>query len=421
MRFAWGTPWNHRSAIASYSRAIVAELVEQGHAVEIFRTESEEGLGLPPLEQNRGAREGRAIANVDTHELGLHFDALIVNFGDNWAFHAGALAIVGKVPMIAIVHDAVLSGLMHGLRRHTLPLAASRSRGLEDGDDPLPEWIAANAIATIAHGRHYAHRLAAQCRGPCHVLPLAFPALRAVPARRRRDSERLVVATVGHANENKRAEAVIDAIGVSPTLRGRCEYRLLGAVEEPIRQRLSRRAAGWGLPAMPLFSGWLAEDDLAAAFAEIDVVSALRDPVLEGGSASLITALLSARPTLVSNHGPYADIPDDLVLKCTPGREAVDVARHLEWILANSGAAEEMGARAQKFAREHHSSTRYVEGLLRTVGESVSRGPVIMTQINLDRTLDEVGMRPRDPARMRMRSQLAEMIDDRTQGAGSAT
>jgi perosamine synthetase len=115
--------------------------------------------------------------------------------------------------------------------------------------------------------------------------------------------------------------------------------------------------------------------------------------VLEGASGSLILAMLSGRPVLVSDHGSYAEVPDGLVLKCRPGAEAADVRRHLEALLADPAPARTMAARARALRRSDLHGRR-----LRGAAPGPCRSrhgtlPAVRAAMGLGRTLAGFGCR----------------------------
>ena len=138
------------------------------------------------------------------------------------------------------------------------------------------------------------------------TIPLAFTSSPLTPPRL--DGQSLVVATVGHLNPNKRVDEVIRAMGASPRLGANVTYLLLGPVHDSERARLLSLAERWRAP-IPQFTGWLSEPELHAMMDRVDVFCCLRDPCFEGGSASLVVSLLSARPTIVSDQAHYAELP----------------------------------------------------------------------------------------------------------------
>jgi len=143
---------------------------------------------------------------------------------------------------------------------------------------------------------------------------------------------------------------------------------------------------------------------------EVDVISCLRHPLLESGSASLIAAMYAARPVLVSHHGTYADLPTGLVLPCAPGQEAPGVAAHLRAILKDPASAQAMGQRARAYAIQTHSAARYVDKLLPALASATAAAPTITSARHQGHILGQLGMPPDDPAAIRIARNLSDML-----------
>jgi glycosyltransferase involved in cell wall biosynthesis len=218
-----------------------------------------------------------------------------------------------------------------------------------------------------------------------------------------------VLATIGHINSNKQAEQVLRAIASDPVLRERCEYRLLGLVEPDEQARLTDLSDSLGLPP-PRFTGWLEDDALRAEMAEVDVICCLRSPLLETGSASLVTAMRSARPVLVSDHGAYADVPRDLVMRCEPGNEAEAIVRHLRSLLEVEGLAAELGRRGRAYTFEANSAASYVNALLPAMEAATAAGPQISMARTLGGHLGRWGLTRNHPQAARTAGDLSQML-----------
>ncbi|MDQ2801947.1 MAG: hypothetical protein M3Y41_04380, partial [Pseudomonadota bacterium] len=186
-------------------------------------------------------------------------------------------------------------------------------------------------------------------------------------------------------------------------------YVLIGPCDPAERERLLRLAAAVGAP-LPEFAGWVPDEALVAQLAAVDAIACLRHPVLEGGSASLVLALRSARPVLVSETGVYAALPAGLALRCTPGEEAPDVLRHLEWLLDNPVAARHMGEKAAAWARETHAPEAYAARLIPFLGEAAEAAPAILAARSLGLAAARLGFPADEPATGRALATLAEMI-----------
>ena len=403
LRLAWAGPWNERSAIAFFGTLVANEMVALGHEVEVFRTEVGDDLLLPVR------RAPGPVHTVDEQSLiamAGDFDGVIVNLGNHYGFHGGAIPVLrGSAPLI-ILHDAWLGHFCDGWR-----VAAGNDGWRTDQflrDDPSGiSSLCALASGVIVHGPHYREAAEMACPGPVAMVPLAYTADALPPPRPTGD--RLIVATVGHVNGNKRADEVIRALGASERLRDCVLYVLAGPVEPDEQARLIALARQVGARE-PHFTGWLPDELLRLHITGADVMCCLRYPAWEGGSASMITAMLSGRPTLVSNHASYADVPDGLVLKCSPGHEATDVRKHLEALLDDPAGARVMGDRARAYALRTFAPAAYAARLLDVLQEATLAEPAIRTGRLVGRRLAEFGMKADDPAVDRMDTALADLL-----------
>lgn len=417
LRIAWATPWNERSAIARFSAAVCGALAAAGHRIEIVRTETGEAARLPPL-----------VAPFPVHAPGVlrpealaaGFDAVVVNLGNHYPFHGAAPALLAAAPSIAVLHDSSMEHFAQEWRRAPDP---EPPQGVLDrvvrAGAPLAPALASLACGAVVHGPHYRAGIEAACPGPVLQLPLAY--VPPVPQPPTPIAGRLTVATIGHVNPNKRVEAVIRAMGASPRLRALGRYVLVGPCDPAEQERLLRLAAAVGAPT-PEFAGWVPDEALVARLAAVDAIACLRHPVLEGGSASLVLALRSARPVLVSEAGVYAALPAGLALRCTPGEEAPDVLRHLEWVLDNPVAARHIGERAAAWAREAHAPEAYAARLVPFLREAAQAAPALLAARALGLAAARLGFPADEPATGRMVAMLVELVgngSDADGGAGS--
>ena len=414
LRIAWATPWNERSAIARFSASVCAALAAQGHRPEVVRIEVGEAARLPPLES---AFLVHAPGALPPGALVGEFDAVVVNLGNHYPFHGLAPALLARAPSVAVLHDASMGHFAEEWRQATEPeppvtlLDRIVRAGL-----PLAPALAQLACGAVVHGPHYRAEIAEACLGGVLQLPLAYePPLVAPPEP---IGSRLTVATVGHINANKRVDAVIRAMGASPRLRASARYQLIGPCDPAEQERLLRFAARAGA-ALPEFTGWVPDAELVEHLAEADVLTCLRHPVLEGGSASLVLALRSARPVLVSETGVYAELPEGVALRCTPGEEAPDVLRHLEWVLDNPVAARHIGERAAAWARGTFAPDAYAARLVLFLREAAQAAPGIIAARTLGLAASRLGLDADEPAVGRAVAVLAELVGYECDAGGS--
>lgn len=406
LRLIWAGPWNERSSIGLFGTEIVRELVDRGHYVEVLRTEVGADLLLPP---RPAAGPVHAVGARSIADLIREFDGIIVNLGNHYPFHGAAVPILQETAPLVILHDAWMGHFVEGWRNTAGDDAWRVDRllcGL--GDDPSGlSPLCALASGAVIHAPHYRAAVETACPGPVATIPLSLT-FEAIPPPRP-IGERLVVTTIGHVNSNKRAREVIRALGSSERLRDRTLYMLVGPVESEERARLLALARRVGAPE-PHFTGWVPDEVLRTLMTGTDVFCCLRYPALEGGSGSLIFSMLSARPTLVSDHASYAEVPDGLVMKCTPGQEAAHVLHHLETILDDPATAKVMGERAREYALHRFAPATYTTMLLQALDTATRALPAIRTARGVGRRLAEIGMRPGDPAVERMEAALAGLL-----------
>jgi glycosyltransferase involved in cell wall biosynthesis len=426
-RIGWATPWNANSAIAHAASEVAAELARHGHAITVLRTETGESLSLPPRPSPWPVH---ALSEFPPDHIHHAFDVVVAHIGDSYNYHGALIPRLRNLGAVGVFHDAFLADLAadwayrpggagelalrcavreaHGEGAWTAdePLMTAASVQEVARRRPMLEWLAPHTVAAVAHADYYAARLRAACPGPVEVIPLAmeFRDLPPPPP----PWNRMTVAVIGNAMPNKQIDQVILAVAASPALRPCCRIRVIGSATEEQRERLSAYARTLEIRP-PEFTGWVSDEELRWRLRDVDVICCLRYPVLEGASASLILALASGRPTLVSNHGCYAEVPDNAVLTCTPGAEALDVMRHLEHLMADPAAGIAMGLRAQAVATRRHSPAAYAASLLPMLRGVIDRHPLWAAKRWLGDVLGEFGLARHDLAMLRIETVLADM------------
>lgn len=422
LKIAWLTPWNARSAIARSASEVAFELERRGHEVTVFRTEVDEALALPALPAPRAVH---ALAHCPARDIRHSFDVAVAQIGDHFGFHGALLPKLDDLDVVGVFHDAFLANLAYcwlegdesALRELTArtygaeawPAGQSflHDLGAVMRQRPMIEWLARQTVAAVAHAQHYAPRLRQSCPGPVAVIPLAFSfdGLPPVPT----GWDRMTIATVGHANANRRIDQLILGVASSHLLRACCRIRVIGSIADAERCRLEGLASTVGVQPLQ-FTGWVADEDLPWQLRDVDVISCLRNPALEGASASLILGMCSRRPTLVTNHGCYADLPDDVLLKCSPDHEAVDVMRHLERFRRDPSVFRSMGDKAHDLARRRHAPAAYADALLPLLEKVVEHRPANEAKRSLAGILAGFGVEGTDASVARAHDVLIRLL-----------
>ncbi|KAB7765821.1 glycosyltransferase family 4 protein [Xanthomonas maliensis] len=398
MKIVWATPYCKQSAIGRYSEAVINELRSRGHHVAIYRTEVGEDLAVPPR-ADVGVLEPGSRAEMDWL---LQADLIIANVGDYFAYHGRLFELATIRPYVAVLHDWCVLGLFLGWlqsigRVQDASRIVTQMYGGEAGHQcasanaenfyeratrlfPLTEWVAGNTLGCIIHSNFYGARVRASSPGPVHKLSLAYPVEQVQPSVGVgvSGSERLAIRTFGVVNPNKRVEWVIRAVAADPELARHVDYRVLGPCSDDERARLHGICEEVGFQGLTL-EGRVSHERLLEGLAEADVICCLRDPAVEGASASAIEGMQSGAPVIVSNAGFYAELPDDLVLKVPAGDSRRELLEHLQFVWSNRPLARELAERAGAWAAEEFSARRYVDGLERIIPEYIAAEPYIRT------------------------------------------
>lgn len=361
MNILWLTPVHSRSAIGRFSKLVTDALYLKGYGIRVCSIEAEyktsdyhDFLAQPVV----------SFGRIKSDPLDDQYDAIIVNFGDHYPNHALSLDVLSRKRVIGIFHDADMTNFGNGTR-------ASR----KSGDDLLPvgknvtEALARCCDGAVAHSDFYVSALRSS-DGPIAVIPLAW----ALPpdVRTRDDSsllearnERFSLLTFGNINSNKCADRVISAIGMHPDLKEHVDYRLVGSIEPGIREELTKLAhyAGVSLSIV----GAVEDAELHRELVAADCVSCLRNPVLEGASASAIEAMLHGCAVMVSDAGFYNGLPDNTVQKVSGETTTTSIADALEHLLNHPDERAALGKRAQAYATTAFAPETYADRLIELI------------------------------------------------------
>ncbi|ALA81070.1 glycosyltransferase family 4 protein [Stenotrophomonas maltophilia] len=429
MKIVWAGPYCGQSAIARFSLQVVNALRELGHEVAIYRTETGEAASYPALPDTTVLPSGSAMED----EWLRTADLVFANVGDHYGFHGGIFELARKRQFIGIMHDWFVLNLFWGMlrvegRQQDAPRIIQGLYGQEAGElcaaatsetimqvaathFPMTEWAVADMLGCIIHSEFYRAKVQARCPGPVHKLSLAYPApdvrqdLRSAVD----DHSRLRLCTLGVVNPNKCVDKVVRALMRDPGLAARTEYRVLGGVSEQERKRLEGICAEVGFRGLVL-EGRVSDERLLEGMAEADAICCLRDPALEGASASAIEGMQSGVPVIVSDAGFYADLPDDYVLKVPQGDCEDELLARLQLVDRERSAGRDMGARARAWARDEFSAIHYAKGLDALIPEFIESEPYIAAARALGRELGRMGIPGSSPSAGRLAGMLDRMF-----------
>lgn len=430
MRIAWFTPFSPRSAIGHYSEAIVAELARSHHVV-LF-VPADEGVEAPRPTPHPLV----TIPDLPTDEILASlagFDAVVYNMGNFPRYHLTVFETALRVPGVVVLHDLVMRDfflayscelvgrpeLFPALLEYAHgPEAAAHGREVLTGrvielDDPrrlsypLFRPTLRGALGAVVHS-DFARRRVAETGLPVAKLdfPLFGPARELAHVARppRPAGGPVNVLTFGVVAPNKLIHATIEAIGRSTLLRQRVRFEVIGGGEKRYAARLDELVRAHRLEGVVTLIGWQPDERLKAALADADVVVNLRNPHTGESSASLLDALVSGVPTVVWDHGFYAEFPDDVVVKV---KDETDLQPALERLVGNPELRTRMGAAARKHAVKRFDTAAYCAGLVAFLEQTFATAPLAKLADRVGDVLAELGCRPDDDATRRIGREIA--------------
>jgi glycosyltransferase involved in cell wall biosynthesis len=343
-----------------------------------------------------------------------HFPIFVLG---NHPWFAASLRQARKHAGVVVLHDVTLFDLAVSavsprvLDRHVeLAGGAEQSdllrqwRTLPNGEDAL--WslrkaVPCTALATsmargvVTHSRAAAAAVAPLALGPTHVIPLPVvleDGERVLPAavQALRQDHPHVIVSVGHVNRNRAITDLVRAIAASPSLRGSTALVLAGPFEPAYASEVRSLATLAGVTVH--FTGQLTDAELRGVIHVANACAALRDPVLEAASASVLDQMAAGRPVIVFDHGHFSELPQGTVIPVPPSDGRIPLlTAALETALdvTKGRAVAEAGAR---YVREVHSTQHYAAQLLVAIDRARTAIPSCDAITQIDRGFVRLGV-----------------------------
>jgi glycosyltransferase involved in cell wall biosynthesis len=346
-------------------------------------------------------------------------DVALYHVGNNPDAHGWIVDAMRRRPGVVVLHDFVLHHLVAGLTigrkdGHAYLAAMEREAGVpgrllgygvlegrvpplwevRPEEFPLAGVVLDRATGAIVHSRYVEARAREHgYDGPLWRIPHpAWPAPDVVPAPLEGAP---LIGCFGHLNESKRIPQLLRAFAALRLAHPGARLLLVGS--EAPGFDLAGRLERVGIPAEGVIrEPYVEEARLWSLVAACDACVLLRSPTMGETSGSAIRALAAGKPLVVSDVGWFAELPDGIALKVTPGGEgeigelAAALAR-----LAEPGVAAEMGAAARAYVEVEHDLGRvaeqYAAALEVAAGDAIVRERVLR---ELAEAAADVGMEP---------------------------
>jgi len=355
-----------QSGVATYAHRLLAELRRHCDITVFVDTNpayvwAPEGVTVETTRQFRSTAAG-----------GGAFDRILYFMG-NSQYHLEAMRLLEAHPGVVLFHDVRMTELyreMHRLEPDRLvdrsvgatvaALYPGRYRAEVEAMDSIEQDVANRfgllmardaarlAERVLVHSNYAATLLHLDTGVEATALfPLPCPR---VSGQRPSFDGPPVIASFGVVAPSKQPEKLIAAM---PTVRRTCpeaRLRFVGPIEAHYRRTLEELAETTGVADGVEFAGTLSDSDFARAQDEATVAVQLR-AFSNGESSAAVTELLARGvPTVVSNLGSMAELPDGVVAKLDVSAEPDDLGDLIADLLTDTDRRNEHASAAVAYA-----------------------------------------------------------------------
>jgi glycosyltransferase involved in cell wall biosynthesis len=350
-------------------------------------------------------------------------DVALYHVGNDPEAHGWIVEALRRHPGVVVLHELVLHHLVagitlargdaagylaamerdHGLAGRLLAYGVLDNRipplwETRPQDFPLAGEILRLAQGLVVHSRYVEDGArAAGYDGPVARIP--HPAWSPPVAGARRET---LIGCFGHLNESKRIPQLYASFARLRERRPDARLLLVGGA--------SLRLADLDVPEGVTRVGYVDEERLWSLMEACEVVVSLRSPTMGETSGTVIRALSTGRPLVVSDVGWFAELPDDVAVKVAPDeREVETLAGELERLLGDDKARAEMSAAARELAATEHALERVADLYAATLEEAAG-GEAVREAVTREvaDAAAEVGIGPDDPEAKELAARLRE-------------
>jgi glycosyltransferase involved in cell wall biosynthesis len=375
-----------RSGIADYSAELLPYIAERVQ-VTLFAAHPEQ-----VADELASAFEVRPLS--DYGPSFTRYDVPLYHMGNNMC-HEGLYRVLLRYPGVTVLHD---HGLHHFMVARTIPqgdfVGYARTLGYALGAEgmdlayrirhdqteypysvfPLNEQVLDHSLGVIVHSQHVKRRIQeARPNLPVAVVsaPICIDPGPLCPRRELGCSEdTLLFVSAGQVRAQKQVALALEAFA---RLRADFPQARYAVVGDELEQEFDFRA--WllqhGLRDAVILVGHLADiRNFVSWIAAADVLVNLRYPTVGETSATALRGLATGRPVIVSDHGWYAELPNDSCVKVAPN-DSEALYQAMRRLAENPDLRRGIGARAAAYARREHSLAMAAQRYLDFVGEIV--------------------------------------------------
>jgi glycosyltransferase involved in cell wall biosynthesis len=361
-----------RSGVADESYRLVSALTDHCE-VDVFVDGEAPSITSPPR------AEVKPLSQLEAIEAARGgYDRVVYCFG-NSEFHAGALAMLRRRPGVVLAHDVRLTGLywmcslfrpdleprgfydtLHAMYPGLAPeLGRDGGISFEDADRHgvyMAKEVLELAEMYLVHSRHAA-TLARLDANPgderkIRVLPYATISPDEFRVRELSSSQELI-ATFGMVAPTKQVLKLIDTFAHVHSRHTEAILAIVGAAPGDYGEDVRARPRQLALERVVRLTGFVGERRFHAWLEHASLAVQLRGQSNGESSAVVARCLAAGVPTIVTNLGSAAELPDDCVIKVARDVTPDALADAIVALLRDRSRRQELRKRSLEYARDH--------------------------------------------------------------------
>ncbi len=388
MRLAYFSPLPpSKSGIADYSSEILPYLA-LGADISVFvddiastRDESQIAYRVFPAER------------FETIDREQPFDLCLYHQGNN-PFHEYIYDRALAHPGVVVLHEHCLHHLIawstlgrnnepaywtelflaYGRRGAQLAEMRERDVGSEYQQFilPLNRRLISRSLGVIVHNRYAASQLEGLDGKPVEIIPhhlsprvLEVDSLEVAECRASLGlpQETLLIGSFGFVTQSKRIPVLLAAFKRLLALIPDARCIIVG--EDHWKWSVGPIIEEMGLKDHVNITGYTTESEFFRYLKAADIVVNLRYPTAGETSGTLIRALGAGKPVVLSDHGQFGELPDDICLKVPPGpNDETELYKKLRTLAYQPELRADLGRKAMEWARIEcdigRSASRYL-------------------------------------------------------------
>lgn len=365
------------------------------------------------------------------------YDAVLYHIGNDYRYHSGIYSAMQRHPSIVVLHDFALQDFFLGMARHQgqmsiyfdeiegghgrrerLKAEEHFQRGAAPFHEsaplefPLNTRLARSAEGIIVHSEWARDRLAAvapEVPIACIRHHITQRAAETPPVIKDRQDGKVNIASFGLITPDKAIERILRALAA---LRDQLDfqYTLVGsAANFPELPQLIRR---FGLQRNVMVTGYVSLEEFQQRIMETDIAINLRERPVGATSGSLCRLMAAAVPTIVSNVGAFAEIPDNAVVKIDHDQFGDALLQaYLSKLIKDPNLRTRIGRNARQYVLAEHNIETSAAKYAAFVREVIARRPRTDFVRNVSDEMTALGIQSHDHALLRgVASEIATLV-----------